>query len=513
MPADHPPPAPRVSRPVRNQLELQPRDLESLIAEDHPVRAVWSFVEGLDLSKLYARIEAVEGGPGRPASDPAVLFALWLFATINGVGSARQLDRLTREHDAYRWLRGGVPVDYHLLADFRVGHPEVLEEQLVTGVAALIEAGLVTLEEVAQDGVRVRASAGSGSYRSEQGLKDSLATAEKRVEELREQLEADPGAANRRQAAARERAARERVERVKAALARVPELKERKARNQKGKDKAGTAPSDDDEPSSGGPAGTGSGAPPSGAPPGTSTSGTATAPTEAQSDLSQGQLPRFEPTEASAGEASSAAPAEGPPVVAPRAPRHDGTEARASTTDADADVMKMGDNGFRPAYNAQSCTDTATGIVAAVAITNVGSDAPQLLPMLDAIESTYDRKPKRALTDGGYTSLPNVEATAARGIELYSPPPKPRKEARGRYEPRKTDSQVVADWRVRMGTTEAGQIYRRRASTAEWVNAQYRNHGLQRFGVRGKSKVKAVVLWHAIANNMQVAKRLRAKAT
>lgn len=486
---------PRVAVPVRNQVELQARDLESLVPDDHPVRAVWAFVCGLDLSKLYAKIEAVEGGPGRPASDPAVLFALWLFATINAVGSARQLDRLTREHDAYRWLRGGVPVDYHLLADFRVAHPEVLEEQLVASVAALIDSGLVTLTELAQDGVRVRASAGSGSYRTEAGLIEALRVAEQRVEALREQLASDPASSSRREAAARQRAARERVERINAALARLPELRARKkgAKSAASEQAAGVGTA-----GSGGEPG--STAPPASTPPessGTPVPGTPPAGAEGAAAADVPAVP-----------ADVLAPHGEPATVKPRGSRLDGSQIRASTTDPEADVMKLADNGFRPAYNAQSCTDTATGIVVAIAVSEVGSDAPHFLPMLDAVEAAYGRLPERHLLDGGYTSLANIETAAERGVTVYSPPPKPRGTTRGRYEPRAEDSKVIGDWRVRMGTPDAAAIYRRRCSTAEWVNAQYRNHGLQQFNVRGKAKARAVVLWHAIANNMQVASRL-----
>jgi transposase len=85
---------------------------------------VW---RSLDLSELYDRVKSREGAAGRPAADPSVLVALWLYATVEGVGSARALERLAESDLAYRWLAGGVPVNYHGLADFRVGHVEVLD--------------------------------------------------------------------------------------------------------------------------------------------------------------------------------------------------------------------------------------------------------------------------------------------------------------------------------------------------------------------------------------------------
>ncbi len=118
----------RVLRPVRNQIEWAPRDLESMLPDDHPARAIWAMLERLDLSAFYASIKAVIGHPGHPTSDPQVLLGLWVLATSEGIGSARHLDRLCEEHDAYRWLRGGVPVNYHLLSDFRVAHKEAMDD-------------------------------------------------------------------------------------------------------------------------------------------------------------------------------------------------------------------------------------------------------------------------------------------------------------------------------------------------------------------------------------------------
>lgn len=219
---------PRVQRPNRAQLELRPTDLEGLLPADHRARIVWDFVEGLDLSRLYGEIRAVEGHAGRPVIDPAILMALWLYATLEGVGSARALARLCEAHDAYRWLCGGVSVNYHTLADFRVGQGDVLDELLTTSVAALMAEGLVELTRIAHDGVKVRASAGGSSFRRQERLEQLLAEATAQVERLRRELEADPGATTRRQAAARQRAADERRRRVGRALEQLPAVDERR---------------------------------------------------------------------------------------------------------------------------------------------------------------------------------------------------------------------------------------------------------------------------------------------
>src|SRR5258706_8241402 len=141
-------------------------DLEALLPDSHQARIVWKFVEGLDLSTLYEAIGSREGEAGRPAADPKVLFALWIYATIEGVGSARELDRLVERDIAYRWLAGGVSVNYHGLADFRTRHVEVLDRLLSGSVTALIAEGLVDLEGIALDGTKIRASAGKGSFAS-----------------------------------------------------------------------------------------------------------------------------------------------------------------------------------------------------------------------------------------------------------------------------------------------------------------------------------------------------------
>ena len=144
----------RVIRPDRRHVRWDMIDLDSLLPMDHRARVVWSFVETLNLSPLYEAIRAREGEPGRPPPDPAVLLALWLFATVEGVGSARELDRLVERDVAYRWLAGGVALNYHGLSDFRVDHTELLDVLLRDSVTALIAEGVVSLEEIVVDGTK-----------------------------------------------------------------------------------------------------------------------------------------------------------------------------------------------------------------------------------------------------------------------------------------------------------------------------------------------------------------------
>ena len=214
--------------------------LEDLLEHDHQARLVWDFCLGLDLSALYDRIRSRQGGPGRAAIDPRLCIALWLYATLEGVGSARALAWLCEHHNAFRWLTGGVSVNHHTLSDFRVGHVEVLDDLLTHSVAVLREQDLVDLNRVAQDGLRVRASAGAASFRRRRTLEEHLAEARDQVARLKEEMDNDPAAPSRRQAAARQRAAREREGRLRQALARLPELEAKKKPGERDKARAST---------------------------------------------------------------------------------------------------------------------------------------------------------------------------------------------------------------------------------------------------------------------------------
>ncbi len=224
---------PRLREPVRDQIELRAVDLDSIIGADHPVRIIWAYVERLDLSALESRIKAREGHPGHPPIAPRLLLALWLYATSDGVGSARALERLCESHDAYRWLVGGVSVNYHTLSAFRVDHPDLLDDLLVKNVAALAAAGLIDLDTLAQDGIRVRAAAGAGSFRRRGTVEKHLKRARRVVERLRRELADDPDASNRRIKAARDRAAQERAARAAAALDQLAAVEAQRKRRAK----------------------------------------------------------------------------------------------------------------------------------------------------------------------------------------------------------------------------------------------------------------------------------------
>lgn len=406
----------RVQMPNRRQLELRTVDLESTLPQEHRARLVWAYVERLDLNKLYSQIKAVQGGAGRAPIAPEILLSLWLFATLEGVGSARAVSRLCQEHDAYRWLCGGVSVNHHTLSDFRIGQGQVLDELLTLSVANLLDVGAVKLERVAQDGMRVRACAAGGSFRRRETLEAQLELAKAHVAALKAQVDSDPGYATRREQAAQERAIRERQEKLEKALQRLPELEAAKERQRKKKGK----------------------------------------------------------------------------LVKP---------ARASTTDADATVMKMANGGYNPAYNAQLCTDTQSQVIVGAAMVSTGVDQGQLSPMLEQLEERYQEVPREYLVDGGFVTFEQIELVEKRSA-VYAPVPEIRNDKHTPHDPHEDDSALVAVWRKRMGTEQAKAIYRERASTAECVNALARERGLTRLRVRGVAKAKSVLLLFALAHNL-----------
>ena len=206
----------RTKRPERTQVEMQFLSLDQWLDVDHRVRIVWQYVASLDLTELYEPIKATAGNVGRDAIDPRILFALWLFATLEGVTSARKLDELTRRDIAYMWICGGVSVNYHRLSDFRVAHGALLERILTDSIAVLLHQDLITLDTIAQDGMRVRASAGSGSFRTKNGLEKARQAAQQHMDQLKQAAE-DPSGQSLGQTAAKERAARERLERIEQA--------------------------------------------------------------------------------------------------------------------------------------------------------------------------------------------------------------------------------------------------------------------------------------------------------
>jgi transposase len=215
---------------------MQLFSLDQMLAADHRARIVWEFVKSLDLGALYAPIEVDDHTAGRTAIAPEILVGLWLLATLDGIGSARELARRCKTDIPYLWMLGTVPVNHHTLSDFRVQHGRFLEQTLVDTVAALVAQGLVPLETIAQDGMRVRASAGQSSFRRRPTLVELQRRAREHVERLKQESESDSErqAGDARRRAAKERAARERQERIDEALRQHGELSQQREQRKKG---------------------------------------------------------------------------------------------------------------------------------------------------------------------------------------------------------------------------------------------------------------------------------------
>ena len=223
----------RVIGPDRAQLRWDMVDLDSQLPDDHRARLVWVFVEGLDLSEFYERIKARDAVAGRPATDPRVVLAVWLYATLEGIGSARAIDRLCQQHAAYRWLCGGAPINHDLLSAFRREHAGLLDRLLTQSVTGLIAEKLVTLEELAIDGTKVRAHAGRGSMSKAKRLESIEKAVAERVAELKSELDTDPAEPERRCKRRALQAAEERARRVKQAQQKLAELVQEKAERAK----------------------------------------------------------------------------------------------------------------------------------------------------------------------------------------------------------------------------------------------------------------------------------------
>ncbi|HEU0150264.1 IS1182 family transposase [Bradyrhizobium sp.] len=419
--------APRLRVPERSQIAMQVAALDDLISEDHPVRSVWAFVDGLDLSALHEAIKAREGQPGHPPAAPQLMLALWLWATVDGVGSARELDRLCRDHVVYRWLCGGVSMNYHSLSTFRIAHMAVLERLLAQGVASMVEAGLVSLDTLAQDGLRVRAGAGASSFRRRARLGELHAAAQTRVERLRAEVETDPAAGDRVRRAARERGARERAARIAAAQERMKELDAERERREKTNKK---------------------------------------------------QVAKQK-------------------------------EPRASTTDADARVMKMANGGWRPAYNMQIISTPEYQVIVAVDIDTSGSDRGLAQTGIETVHAE-GYEPANYLVDGGFTKNDDIEWAHANDIKMWCPAGQ-TKHGTDPYAPKKDDGVGVADWRQRMQNADGRTFYRLRAEH-ECINAHARRMGLRQLSLRGKIKARIHLLWFAVAHNLMRFFALHAKA-
>jgi transposase len=403
----------RTREPFRGQGVMRFEIPEDVLADDHPARLLWRVVETLDLSAFTAGAKSVDGHAGRPLTSVRMLLTLWLYAISEGIGSAREIARRTRSDAAFRWVVGDEDVSHARLSQFRVGHEDALDELFTDVLGVLLHKGLLSLDLVAQDGTRVRASASAPSFRRAASLQECREQAALHVHAvLAEAEDAEPTAAEH---AARLAAARDYQQRVDEALAVVKQLQEQGVE-----------------------------------------------------------------------------------------------EPRASTTDAEARVMKMPDGGYRPGYNVQmAMAGSELGgprTVVGVRVTNVGSDMGSVTPMLEEIERRTGALPKVLLADANHAKHDCIRTCAERGVvALISVPVRSQKAG-----PNADHDAAVSAWRERMQTEEAKRTFRARAGLCELSNAHLKHHhGVAHVLVRGLEKVTCVALLAGLAANlMQHAARL-----
>jgi transposase len=415
----------RLRLPDRSQIQMVLQCPDDLIPRDHQARVIWQVCQSQDLSEFCEPIKAREGVCGRDATTPVLLVALWLYAAVRGIGSARELARLCKESKPFMWLCGGVSINHHTLSDFRVDHGPALDALFTRILAMLVEKGLVKVYRISQDGIRLRACAGASSYRREERLQKLLEDAKQHVEELKKLLE-DPeksSGLSAKKKAARTRAAREREQRIEQAIKRLPELKKKQEKLAKRKSKK--------------------------------------------------EKQRLK-------------------------------EPRVSTTDAEATVMKMANGGFNPAVNVQFATDPESRAIVGVEVSGEGNDHHLAEPMRQQVEQRTGQKVREHLVDGGYLVKEEIEQAAAEDVTMYVPPKPPRKQEPGsEYEAQPRESQVLTEWRQRMGSEAGQEVYKQRASTSETVNGDLRTHrALGPMLVRGLKKSRCVALWCALAYNV-----------
>jgi len=418
---------PRLKHAVRNQVEMIMKSLDELLPKEHLARDVWQYVEKLDVSVALRKIKSVEGNAGRPAIDPKILLAIWLFGTLKGIGSSRVIEQYCNEHDAFKWLCGGVKVNYHTISDFRSFQGQQLDELLTQSVAVLARTKVISLEAVSQDGMRVRTCAGGSSFKREETLLFNLELAKMLVADLKEEAEKNPGACKTRTESAQQRSAEEKLKNISSALEELKEIRKNKI----------------------------------------------------QSGEKEQRTVKKEVLE----------------------------RTRASMTDPEARIMKMADGGFRPAYNVQFATTNTGKVIVGVDVTKSGSDQKQTIGMMEQVIKRHGILPCKWLQDGGYNNKEELDKVGKKykDCKIYMPVKETQKNKGNLHVRQSGDSEVLGEWRERMGTEEAKKIYQKRAETAEYANAQARNHGMQQFSVKGVAKVTNVALLFAVVHNMMIA--------
>lgn len=424
----------RLNSPKRDQYKTEFSCLDDRLPKNHKARLVWAFVESMDITECFKDIynkSSRKGGisshqAGRPITHPRCLLALWLYAIIDGVISGRELFELTECHDAYRWLRGDVPLNRTTINDFRSDNPEKFKHLLTSCLAVLRSQDLLTDEEMAQDGTRVKASAGFNSYRRKQTIEEYQKQAMEYLTTLEEEQKKNPGAYKKRAEAAELRIAQERKDRLDQAIKELEKCNKIKTEN---------------------------------------------ATKNHKKKPSEQEL----------------------------------KETRASTTDPEARKMKMGDGGYRLAYNVQLATGTSTRFIYGVDVVNI-LDPGNVVNMMTQVAERMNQfglpSVKRWLADAAYSGKDDVERVAKEFPSCSYYTPAQVNKGQDPKKNRKGDSEPVKNWRETLGSEEMTKAYKNRCSTAEFSNAQLKNHGMRELLVRGLEKAAGMACLFAIAQNI-----------
>ena len=410
----------KLKHPCRNQVSVQISALDDLIPLDHRARIIWAFVTKMDTSPCLWEINSFYGEVGRPATSPTILLALWLYSILDGNSSARKLEELCQHHTVYRWLAGGVSVNRTTLAEFRSKHPSKFEDLLTNCLAVMLQEGVIELEGFSQDGTKIKANAGFGSYRRKESLNKLKEEVRQHIKKLDKETTSSGVYEKRKKAVLADR-----EKRIEKALEVLENEKKNKIANRK---KTGQPPSDDE----------------------------------------------LENT-------------------------------RASTTDPEARKMKMGDGGFRIAYNVQFATGVNSRVIYGVDVVNTldPGTSPRLASKVHVrLNKLGLPAAKSWIADSAYSSKEdiNVMCQLFPGCIYYAPPKLKKGCDPKRYQ--RNDTDAVRRWRDSIDTPVINELYRFRCSTSEFSNAQIKNKGLSKFSMRTLIKAKGESLLNAIAHNI-----------
>lgn len=466
----------------RHQLLWRAVDVEQLIGPEHPARAIWELLGQRDLSAFQESIEAVDGVAGRPARDPRLLLSLWIYAYMDGTPSAREIARQCDFHPAYQWLTAATTVCAHSLSDFRTQHGEALKGLATQVLGLLAGEDLVDLQQVTQDGTKVRASAGADTFRRQETLERHLQQARQRIEEL-ECGDAEEVSRLRQQAL--QRGAEDRLSRLQRAQQELQKIQQQRpeaersqarvsltdpqARIMKQND-GGYAPSYN---------------------------------VQLTTDAKQTVIVSVEVTQ-EAGDAEQLQPA------MERLQREAGRSPEQALVDAGytsrANIVAMAREGIDligPPLEAKVQKET---------LYQIRGVAPEYRPeafQFDAAANQYvcpegkllPYKSRQTLTgQTKYTYAANERECASCAQKARCCPTS----TKGRLLVRAEDAPAVAAFRAKMETEEAKALYRKRAAVAEFANLCIKErYGLRRFSVRGLEKVGIEALWVCLTFNVQ----------